>query len=391
MSASGPGSTWATDDIIAYVDVLRRHPTQRDALVALLDDRAPIYAGRASNEVERLRGYLLASFAITGLPESALRYVFEELESGRNPQAVAAAARAVRGGTAFPDEVVTLLLSAIQRLRAADDFVSFDTFSLEPSIASSTTVLSELFRTLAWLGPFAHAAQGPLQAMLDESWDGFSPAVSKEIRNAVTAVASAVPNSPAHCCAPPAGCKQANTHAAPASIEDTLREVELQDQSGALLSLGEALLGKPSAVAFFYTRCMNPEKCSLTITKLARLQRRVYERGLRGKINIAGITYDPAFDLPPRLRVYGADRGMEFDSSNRLLRTTGPFEHLRQYFDLGVSYGPVTVNRHRLDFVVLDETGRVSAAFRRRLWQVDDVLEALQALTRESVCHAAPG
>jgi cytochrome oxidase Cu insertion factor (SCO1/SenC/PrrC family) len=122
---------------------------------------------------------------------------------------------------------------------------------------------------------------------------------------------------------------------------------------------------------------MNPEKCSLTITKLGRLQRRLGHEGFHGKVNVAGITYDPGFDLPARLRTYGADRGMIFDRCNRLLRTTGPFEPLRQWFALGVGYGPVTVNRHRLDLVVLNEAGHAAATYRRRLWHEDDVFKAL--------------
>jgi protein SCO1/2 len=56
--------------------------------------------------------------------------------------------------------------------------------------------------------------------------------------------------------------------------------VELEDQDGARVKFGEFFTGKPSVVAFFYTRCDNPNKCSLTITKLGRLQRRLAELGL---------------------------------------------------------------------------------------------------------------
>ena len=76
-------------------------------------------------------------------------------------------------------------------------------------------------------------------------------------------------------------------------------------------------------VAFFYTRCDNPNKCSLTITKLGRLQRRLADLGLDGRIQTAAITYDPEFDLPARLRAYGENRGVVFSPSDRLFRTRG--------------------------------------------------------------------
>ena len=46
-------------------------------------ERSPVYRGRSANTVIRMRGYLLAAFEDAGLPEEALPYVFEELESGR--------------------------------------------------------------------------------------------------------------------------------------------------------------------------------------------------------------------------------------------------------------------------------------------------------------------
>jgi cytochrome oxidase Cu insertion factor (SCO1/SenC/PrrC family) len=99
-------------------------------------------------------------------------------------------------------------------------------------------------------------------------------------------------------------------------------------------------------VAFFYTRCDNPHKCSLTITKLAALQGSLEERGLAGALKVAAITYDPDFDLPNRLRLYGNDRGMRFGEDARFFRATSGFQEIRRRFDLGVNYGASTVNRH---------------------------------------------
>jgi protein SCO1/2 len=133
--------------------------------------------------------------------------------------------------------------------------------------------------------------------------------------------------------------------------------------------------GRPSVVVFFYTRCTNPNKCSLTITKLARLQSAITDRGLAGQIRTAAITYDPEFDLPPRLRAYGENRAVTFDDHNRLLRTTKGFRTLSRYFGLGVNYGPAVVNRHRIEAFVLDDAGRMAVSFTRLQWDVRDVLD----------------
>lgn len=51
----------ALADILADMNRLRASPDRRDAVVALLAEQSPIYAGRSTAEAERLRGYLLAS------------------------------------------------------------------------------------------------------------------------------------------------------------------------------------------------------------------------------------------------------------------------------------------------------------------------------------------
>jgi cytochrome oxidase Cu insertion factor (SCO1/SenC/PrrC family) len=371
-------------DILAEVDRLRASPDQRDAIAGLLAEQSPIYAGRSTGDAERLRGYLLASFETMGLPQSAVPFVIEELESGLNPYAVAAAAKAIRGARELPAQIVPLLLDAIERLRGSDDVVCFDRRA-EPATANPpTTALMELFRSLGWLGPRAHGAEPSLKAMLDRQPCGFSAAVRTEIEQAFAAVCRGGTPAPAHCCAEqpaPVAFKPA-AEAPPMRID--IQATQLQDQDGAVFSFGDFFPGRPSVLTFFYTRCMNPNKCSLTITKLARLQQRIGEEELQGHVNVAAFTYDPAFDLPARLHAYGADRGMSFDDRNRLLRTTGPFEPLQHWLDLGVGYGAATVNQHRLDVAILDRRAGPRAHLCRLQWHEDNVLSELKAALVET-------
>jgi cytochrome oxidase Cu insertion factor (SCO1/SenC/PrrC family) len=95
---------------------------------------------------------------------------------------------------------------------------------------------------------------------------------------------------------------------------------------------------------------------------------------------IAGITYDPDYDLPERLYRYGADRGMVFDERCQLLRTTGSFAPIRDGLELAVGYGSATVNRHRIELLFVDPAGNVVAANLRRLWDERDALAALTAI-----------
>lgn len=366
-------------DVVAYVDRVRATPALRDRLVDLLAEQAPIYAGRGTNEAERLRGYLLASFEATGLPPAATEYVLEELESGRNPYTVAAAAKALRGAGSVPERAVALLLAAFARVRLSDDFVRFEGGITAASGGSSTTALMEILRTIAWLGPRARAALATLRAMTGPNGDAFSAAVRAETEKAIAAVSGGDAPSGHSCCAGAASPAAPGETAGPGPSAADVEGIELQDQDGAIISFGDFFHARPSVVTFFYTRCMNPDKCSLTVTKLGRLQRRICEEGLHGRVNIAALTYDPAFDLPRRLHAYGTARGMTFDAHNRMLRTTGPFEPLQRRFDLGVGYGPATVNQHRVDLFVADARAHPVFGMARRLWDETEVLGALKA------------
>jgi cytochrome oxidase Cu insertion factor (SCO1/SenC/PrrC family) len=155
-------------------------------------------------------------------------------------------------------------------------------------------------------------------------------------------------------------------------------DVVLEDQDGRAETFAGYFAGKPSLLAFFYTRCENPYKCSLTVTKLARLQTLIAQRGRVAELKLAAITYDPEFDLPARLRSYGTDRGMRFTSSARFFRATSGFPELSRHLGLGVNYGASTVNRHRIELYLLDAAGRTAASFTRLQWEPQAVLEAAE-------------
>jgi len=154
-----------------------------------------------------------------------------------------------------------------------------------------------------------------------------------------------------------------------------VRATVFQDHNGETTTFADFFTGQPAIVAFFYTRCDNPQKCSLTISKIARVQQQLADRGVADRIRTAAITYDPGFDLPSRLRAYGHGRQMRMDAGHRLLRTTEGIEPLRRYFNLGVNFIGSLVNRHRIEIYVLDAAGRIAATFRRIHWNEQEVVD----------------
>jgi len=297
-------------------------------------------------------------------------YVLEELESGRDAYLVAAAARALRGLDRPTAQIVPFLLAAIENIKHADDAVSFDRYRPRWPAPIWTTAIEEIVTTFAWLGEHASSALPQLEALADEP-----AAISPPARATLQALVDG--HTGADCCAVPsdghlpAGLGHIAGHGRSAAVPT---DVALEDQNGQRLTFGEFFRGQPSIVVFFYTRCDNPSKCSLTITKLARLQFAMRQRQLQGQVRTAAITYDPDFDRPTRLRSYGENRGVVFGDNDRFLRTTAGLAPLSDYFELGVNFGEALVNRHRIELFVLDRDGDIVSTFARLQWDVEDVL-----------------
>jgi protein SCO1 len=370
------------DEIGATIDALRQTPGGCHELAALLPENLQLYEGRTSAEMTRIRGYLLAAFADTGLPGEAMPYVLESLESGHLPYEIAGAAIALRGLENLTAQLCPYLLRALRNLIGGDATVSFECYDPRWPYREPTTAMTEILGTLARLGTEAAVALPELERMLDEP-SAFSSPVRAEMQSASEAIRR---NMPAV-----VGVGSVRAHQAPsccgstshgAAIQPLRREravapyIALEDQDGRLEMFMSFVYGKPTIVVFFYTRCDNPYKCSLTITKLGRLQMLMSERGLEGRIRLAAITYDPEFDSPKRLKRYGCDRGVVFGDDVRFFRTRSGLDQLSTTLRLQVNYGPATINRHQIESYVLDAYGRVARAFTRLQWEPADVLDA---------------
>ena len=362
------------EDVAALVDAVKQSPDQRDLLVELLPEQNPIYLDRSTNQTIRMRGYIMAAFEQTGLPEQALPYVLDALENGRDAYIVAAAAKALRGLQSPSSDFVPFLLKAINNIRYMDDALTFEQYKPDWPVTNHTNALQEIFRTFKWLGSQAQSGLPELEALHENGH--FPEVIRGEIKNAVAAIRASES-------------KSTHTFISLSLLQSPLREQEkigaipnlaFEDQERNRLTYAEFFRGKPSIVVFFYTRCNNPNKCSLTVTKLGRLQQMIKEDGLEGQLKTAAITYDPEYDLPTKLKVYGANRGVLFSEDNRFLRSLAGMKELQDYFSLGVNFNGSIVNQHRIELFILDDQGKIAKTFARLQWDVREVFDSAKRL-----------
>jgi len=347
-------------------------PDRHGQLLELLREEHPFYNDRGTASTVRMRGWILATLARIGLPDDALLFVLEELDTGVDPYLVAAAARALRSYPAPRAAFAPLVMGALANIRYRDERVSFESYGAYAVGLNGTTPVAELLATLTWLGPHARAILPDLEAL--RHGGGVARKYAAQLDAAVAAIAAG-DLSGEECCTLPRGLgAMLSWPLGTRRSDDAVAQIVLEDHDGNEIAFDELFRGHVSIVVFFYTRCDNPFKCSLTIAKLARVQQRLEERGLLDQIQTAAITYDPAFDVAERLRTYGRERGLRLDAHHRMLRAPCGLDALRRHLQLGVNFVESLVNRHRVEAYIFDRQGRVAASFQRLRWNEDEIV-----------------
>lgn len=375
------------EQFAVLVDELVADPNRVDQLTDLLREDHSFYDQHGAATVVRMRGWILLALARIRVSDAALPFVLEELDTGVDAYLVAAAACALRSYPNRDPAFAPFIVRAISNIRYRDEPVSFQQYGGYAIGRSHTSPLRELLVTLSWLGPHARAVATEVE-QLRTGPTALGPKLQVRVDQVLAAIRTdpLIESAAADCCSLPNGVRglfswkpQIRTSTEP------IESVDFEDQDGRSVTFGDFFRGRPSIVVFFYTRCDNPLKCSLTISKLARIQKLLSEEGLGDQINTAGITYDPGFDLAERIRTYGEHRGVEFAERHRMLRTRVGIEPLCRHFKLGVNFIESLVNRHRLEVYLLDAEARVAAHFERVQWNEKEVVERARDLLSESL------
>jgi protein SCO1/2 len=346
-------------------------------LYDLLDERSLAHQGRGTASVQRLRGAVILALAERGnLGKAALLAVLEELDTGRAAYPVAVAASALSAAPPAP-EYALLLVGALRRLRDANDYVQLERWGGDPAPSDEPPTSREIvLSALRHQGKVARVAGPALRAW----WTDDGHTLTAEEARLSLQLLDELPDEPVTCCDTDGPLRSLARSCRRLDSTQNLEKVRFEDQDGRKLSFDDVFVGQPGIVAFFYTRCDNPDKCSLTVSRLGQVQRRLVEQGRGNAVRITGITYDPTFDDPERLSAYGKVRGFVANHGHLLLRTTEGWQALRDHFELGVGYQEGVVNRHRIEVHIHDAQGRIVLSHERLHWDADELLEATLTL-----------
>jgi protein SCO1/2 len=329
-----------------------------------------------------MRAYAMAACHDIGLPDQALPYVVEILETSFHPNLVAAAARAVRGMAARDARLADYLIRSIYNIWQNDQPVSFEAYDVKWPLTGFSTALLEVLDTLAWLGASARHVIPELETLLSAFSKRFTPRVRAAIAHCIETLRSSAADSPKACCC---SAPLIESGAVTGGEDLDIASIELEDQDGSRFEWHRFFRGKPSVLAFFYATCMNPRKCAQTIYNLVNIHKGLLDAGLDGQVRVAAITYDPQRDTPAVLRQYGESKGMRFGADCKMMRVPGRFDGVIDAFDLGVNYIGNQVNDHRVELYLLDCDGKIAHAFLRLQADPEHVVTELARLASDHV------
>ena len=363
------------EEIGKALDRIRKGELSRNLLVDLLSERHNVYIERPSYQMSRIKGYALASFLDVGLPDSAMNFVLDELQNGKNAYMVGSAARGLRGAKQPRALYVNFLIQAVYNLKYHDNSFDLSVFKADWPLKKPSNGRLEIFKTFQWLKGYAKGAVPELKSFLNNRED-FTPEMRDEIQKTIEVIEQDQRELDLSCCKVEG--KSTSSISWLWKGMRNIRNIEnlsVQNEDGLIQPLEDVIDQKPTVVVFFYTRCMNPNKCTLTINKIGWLQNELVQRGLENKVNLLAFTYDPNYDTPSKMRIFGENRGIRFGSNTHVLRTRPEeFGVISDFFQLGVNHVASTVNQHRLELFILNQYGSIETTYTRLQWEVDNVV-----------------
>jgi protein SCO1 len=141
--------------------------------------------------------------------------------------------------------------------------------------------------------------------------------------------------------------------------------------------------GKALLLTFIYTRCPEPDQCTLMSNNFAQIERQLgQDPELYAKTHLLSITMDPAYDTPQVLRSYGASHTERYENETfahwEFATGTGAqVQEIAQFF--GLNYFPEKDQIiHALRTVIVNPDGKVAKVYKGNEWKTEEVLEELK-------------
>lgn len=173
---------------------------------------------------------------------------------------------------------------------------------------------------------------------------------------------------------------------------DEVPDYALINQDGKTIRIHD-YRGKTLLLTFIYTRCQDPNQCTLMSSNFATIDKELQKSPeLYAKTHLLSISFDPSYDTPKVLRSYGAAYTGKYSDETfaHWEFASGSADQVKgiaKYF--GLKYYQDTTSGteqviHSLRTAVIGPDGTVLKVYRRNEWKPEEVLQELQDVTANS-------
>jgi len=171
---------------------------------------------------------------------------------------------------------------------------------------------------------------------------------------------------------------------------DEVPNYRLVNQDGNAIHLHD-YKGKILLLTFIYTRCQDPNQCTLMSSNFAAIDKQLQTQpDLLEKTHLLSVSFDPAYDTPKVLRSYGASytgkysdetfKHWEFASgSEDEVKGIAKYFGFRYYNDTPSGEEQVI---HTLRTALIGADGKVIKVYRGNDWKPEELVKEIQAVAK---------
>jgi protein SCO1/2 len=172
-----------------------------------------------------------------------------------------------------------------------------------------------------------------------------------------------------------------------AKTGDEVPDYRLTNQDGKVIRMHD-YKGKALLLTFIYTRCPDPNQCTLMSSNFANIDQELQKLPeLYQKTHLLSISFDPEYDTPKVLRSYGAAYTGKYSDENFAhwefasgsadeVKGIAQFFGLRYFLDSSSGKEQVV---HSLRTAVIAPDGKIVKVYRGNEWKPEEILKDIKA------------
>ena len=173
---------------------------------------------------------------------------------------------------------------------------------------------------------------------------------------------------------------------------DEIPDFELINQDGNRIHLAQ-YRGQALALTFVYTRCPQPDQCTLMSNNFAAIDEGLQKQpDAYAKTHLLTISFDPDYDTPKVMRSYGASHtgrysDEKFQHWEFATGTAEQVKRIAEYFGLRYFHDTDSGQDqviHSLRTAVIDGNGKLVKLYRGNEWKPAEIVEDLKSLATAS-------